>query len=113
MTEHSPAAPVAVPALDLSILIVSWNVRDLLAACLESIAAGPLALVAPDGAVPGDGGPLRVEVIVVDSASTDGTPAMIAERSPGCTCSPSARTSASHAATTWPWPGRVGVTCCC
>ncbi len=82
MTEHSPAAPAAVPALDLSILIVSWNVRDLLAACLESIAASPLALVAPDGAVPGDGGPLRAEVIVVDSASTDGTPAMIAERFP-------------------------------
>ncbi len=81
MTEHSPAAPAAVPAVDLSVLIVSWNVRDLLAACLESIAASPLTLTAPDGAARGDDGPCA-EVIVVDSASTDGTPAMIAERFP-------------------------------
>jgi len=47
---------------DLSIILVSWNVRELLRACLSSL---PLA----------DPG---VEVIVVDSASADGTPAMIA-----------------------------------
>ncbi|MEW5988582.1 MAG: glycosyltransferase family 2 protein [Chloroflexota bacterium] len=47
----------------LSIIIVSWNVRELLRACLNSIAAGR--------------GQLDLEVIVVDSGSTDGSPAMI------------------------------------
>ncbi len=71
-------------AIDLSVLIVSWNVRDLLAACLESIAAGPVTCVAPDGALHGNGD-LRIEVIVVDSASSDGTPAMVRERFPWAT----------------------------
>lgn len=75
MTEHPPAA------IDLSILIVSWNVRDLLAACLESIAASPMTRVTPSGGALDNGGP-RVEVIVVDSASTDGTPALVAQRFP-------------------------------
>lgn len=48
---------------DLSIIIVSWNVADLLAACLDSIAAQADAL--------------QFEVIVVDSASSDGTPARV------------------------------------
>jgi N-acetylglucosaminyl-diphospho-decaprenol L-rhamnosyltransferase len=51
--------------IDLSILIVSWNVADLLAACLQSI-----------------GSPLGVEIIVVDSASSDLTVAMVKERFP-------------------------------
>ncbi len=55
------------PAPDLSVIIVSWNVRGLLARCLESIAA------------PNE---LDVEVIVVDSASTDSSAAMVAERFP-------------------------------
>lgn len=46
------------PDPNLSILIVSWNTRDWLGACLRSL---PLADPA-------------VEVIVVDSASSDGTP---------------------------------------
>jgi N-acetylglucosaminyl-diphospho-decaprenol L-rhamnosyltransferase len=78
----------AASALDLSILIVSWNVRDLLAACLESIAAAPLAIVHPDGQrspqTRPPGGPSRpaTEVIVVDSASADGSPVMVRERFP-------------------------------
>lgn len=44
---------------DVSILIVSWNVRDLLLQCLESLPAGA------DG--------LTFETIVVDNASGDGT----------------------------------------
>src|SRR5260221_2411163 len=44
---------------DLSIIIVSWNVRDYVAACLESIQAGK--------------GNLSIEVVVVESGSTDGT----------------------------------------
>ncbi len=44
---------------DLSIIIVNWNVRELLRRCLASIYAGL--------------GDLEVEVIVVDNASTDGS----------------------------------------
>ncbi len=58
--------------IDLSIVIVSWNVSALLAACLESIFAPPAA----DGAAP------RLEVIVVDSASADDTVRMVAARFP-------------------------------
>lgn len=53
----------------LSILIVSWNTRDLLAQCLTSIVAHP-----PDGGY---------EIIVVDNASTDGSAAMVRTRFPG------------------------------
>lgn len=48
---------------DLSIVIVSWNVSALLKACLESIYR--------------NAGPLHIEVIVVDSASSDNTVTMI------------------------------------
>lgn len=47
----------------LSILIVSWNTRDMLAQCLASVAAHP-----PEG---------EYEVIVVDNASADGSAAMV------------------------------------
>jgi N-acetylglucosaminyl-diphospho-decaprenol L-rhamnosyltransferase len=60
--------PSSAAAPDLSIIIVSWNVRDLLRACLRSIQA--------------DRGGLRPEVIVVDAASHDGTPAMVREEFP-------------------------------
>lgn len=53
---------------DLSIIIVSWNVRDLLYACLNSI----------DNQRYG----LDLEVIVVDGASADGSPAMVREAFP-------------------------------
>jgi GT2 family glycosyltransferase len=55
--------------MDLSIIIVSWNVRDLLAACLRSIQARAT-------------GPLALEVIVVDSASSDDTPQMVRDQFP-------------------------------
>jgi N-acetylglucosaminyl-diphospho-decaprenol L-rhamnosyltransferase len=83
------------PGIDLSIIIVSWNVRDLLAACLESIAAAPFVFVAPDGGSHspnnsllsargerGQGGEVYAEVIILDSASTDGSPYMIRHRFP-------------------------------
>ena len=66
--------------IDLSIIIVSWNVRDLLAACLDSIAAAPV-IVGSDRAS-AEGEAPRVEVIVVDSASSDGSAAMIRARYP-------------------------------
>ncbi|HSM54690.1 MAG TPA: glycosyltransferase family 2 protein [Candidatus Sulfomarinibacteraceae bacterium] len=53
-------------SVDLSIIIVSWNVRQLLRHCLQSIAANR--------------GDLRLQVIVVDSASADGTPDMVREQ---------------------------------
>lgn len=49
---------------DISVLIVSWNVRDLLLRCLESVTAA-----AADG--------LDIEIIVVDNASSDGAVAAV------------------------------------
>ncbi|MCC6801327.1 MAG: glycosyltransferase family 2 protein [Anaerolineae bacterium] len=60
--------------IDLSIIIVSWNVADLLAACLDSVYAGL--------------GDLSAEVIVVDSGSTDATLARVRERFPQTTLLP-------------------------
>jgi N-acetylglucosaminyl-diphospho-decaprenol L-rhamnosyltransferase len=73
--------------IDLSILIVSWNVRDLLAACLDSIAAAPVIIDSePVGADlrtrPTSAGEVRVEVIVVESASSDGSADMIRSQYP-------------------------------
>jgi N-acetylglucosaminyl-diphospho-decaprenol L-rhamnosyltransferase len=51
--------------MDLSISIVSWNTRDLLDQCLESIY----------GTTSG----VEFEVIVVDNASSDGSPDMVRE----------------------------------
>jgi GT2 family glycosyltransferase len=50
-------------APDLSVLIVSWNTRDLLRDCLRS------ALLAVEG--------MQAEVIVVDNASADGSAGMV------------------------------------
>lgn len=52
--------------IDLSIIIVSWNVADLLAACLKSIFERSEDM-------------LKIEVIVVDSASRDNSVSMIQE----------------------------------
>jgi len=59
----------AVPC-DLSVIVISWNVRELLIACLDS------CLIQPSTTN------LVIEVIVVDSASSDGTPSFIAEHYP-------------------------------
>jgi N-acetylglucosaminyl-diphospho-decaprenol L-rhamnosyltransferase len=53
---------------DVSIIIVSWNVAELLEACLNSVYDNT-----PD---------LSLEVIVVDSASSDNTVAMVTEKFP-------------------------------
>ncbi|HRO23142.1 MAG TPA: glycosyltransferase family 2 protein, partial [Promineifilum sp.] len=52
----------------LSVIIVNWNVRDLLRECLQSIEAGR------DG--------LLLEIIVIDSASSDDSAAMIRSEFP-------------------------------
>jgi len=54
---------------DLSIVIVNWNVRDLLRHCLHSIFQLPSSN-------------FQTEVIVVDSASSDGSVAMVEEEFP-------------------------------
>jgi len=54
---------------DVSVIIVSYNTRELLRECIESILCEQ-----------GDG--LGVEVIVVDNASADGSAAMVAEQFP-------------------------------
>ncbi|MDZ4770643.1 MAG: glycosyltransferase family 2 protein [Chloroflexota bacterium] len=56
------------PTVLLSIVIVSWNVADLLAACLTSL----IPVIARDD----------TEVIVIDSASTDDTVARVQARFP-------------------------------
>ena len=58
-------------APDLSIIIVSWNVRDLLIACVDSIVK-----------TIGDSGVPTVEIIMVDSASSDGSAAAVVDRFP-------------------------------
>jgi N-acetylglucosaminyl-diphospho-decaprenol L-rhamnosyltransferase len=54
--------------MNLSIVIVNWNTRDLLATCLESVLVSP--------------GHAEREVLVVDNASTDGSARMVRERFP-------------------------------
>jgi hypothetical protein len=59
--------------MDLSAIVVSWNVRDLLRRCLQSIAAE-----ATRDLLDGDAGrPLEFEILVVDNASSDGSAAMV------------------------------------
>ncbi len=57
---------------DLSVIIVNYNTRGLLEACLRSLAA----------AVPPAGG---LQTIVVDNASTDGSPQMVRDQFPEVT----------------------------
>ena len=69
--------------LDLSIVIVSWNVVDLLRDCLRSIYAAPGARMEGGDAL--RIGDYAVEVYVVDNASSDGSPEMVREDFPGVT----------------------------
>ncbi|MGI5916945.1 MAG: glycosyltransferase family 2 protein [Anaerolineae bacterium] len=68
------------PPTDLDIVIVNWNVRDLLRACLESILATPGAQL--DGRGTLHLGQYTVRVYVVDNASTDGSPDIVRETFP-------------------------------
>lgn len=62
--------------IDISIIIVNWNVKDLLDKCLASLHNGSVAVNVPQGSLP------VVEIIVVDSASIDDSVAMIRETYP-------------------------------
>ena len=66
---------------DLGIVIVSWNVRELLAACLQSVVSGQWSM-ARDAEPTADTRPLTAEIIVVDNASTDGSVDMLRDRFP-------------------------------
>lgn len=74
--------PQDAAAVDLSVIIVSWNVWDLLRACLQSLETlsrplpGPITRrsFGPDGAT--------LEVIVVDNASHDATADLLPARFP-------------------------------
>lgn len=57
--------------IDLSIIIVNWNVQDLLRKCLETILSSPIAINETDGEK------AIVEIIVIDSASSDDSVAMV------------------------------------
>jgi hypothetical protein len=57
---------------DLSVVVVSWNVRELLRACLASVFAG----ARPD---------LTLEVIVVDNGSRDGSAELVRREFPAAT----------------------------
>ena len=60
-------SPASLP-FDLSVVIVSFNTRDMLRECLRSVYRAT--------------GSLRVQVIIVDNASIDGSPAMVADEFP-------------------------------
>lgn len=55
--------------MDLSVIIVNWNVKELLRNCLRSLDEG-------------DRAGLTTEIIVIDSASTDNSPQMVREEFP-------------------------------
>jgi len=64
---NTPSNPI-----DISIIIINWNTRELLARCLSSI---ELYLREPDG--------LRYEVFVVDNASSDHSARLVRDNFPG------------------------------
>ena len=64
--------------VDISVIVVSWNTRELLRECLQSIVDEPGVRVvagAPDAVAATD--VLTAEIIVVDNASADGSAAMV------------------------------------
>ena len=67
--------------IDLSILIINWNTRDLVVQCLQSLSDTADQIVQD----PNEGhgltfGSFRAEVIVVDNASTDNSASVVQQR---------------------------------
>ena len=60
------------PEPDVSVVVVSWNTREHLAACLGTVAAAA--------------GTLTTEVCVVDNGSVDGSADLVAEQFPSAHC---------------------------
>jgi N-acetylglucosaminyl-diphospho-decaprenol L-rhamnosyltransferase len=67
---------------DLAIVIVSWNVWDLLRTSLTSIEADSLPTADPHVRRFGPEGQATLQVIVVDNASDDATPALLPSQFP-------------------------------
>jgi N-acetylglucosaminyl-diphospho-decaprenol L-rhamnosyltransferase len=67
----APMGEDAVAAIDVSVCIVSWNIKDLLRDCLNSLKA--------------QAGNVRYETIVVDNASSDGSADMVRAEFPWVT----------------------------
>jgi GT2 family glycosyltransferase len=63
-------------APDLSIIIVNWNTRELLAECLASVSGSRLQVEGPAAQS------LTTATFIVDNASTDGSATMVRERFP-------------------------------
>lgn len=71
MRDSSGTSAKASPAttVDVSIVIVNWNTRDVTRACLQSIYQS--------------GGSVRFEIILIDNHSHDGSPRMVSTEFPG------------------------------
>lgn len=67
------------PPLDLVVLVLNFNTRDHLQACVESLVAEGSTTLADASA------PIRAELAIVDNASTDGSASMVAARFPWAT----------------------------
>jgi GT2 family glycosyltransferase len=65
---EQPCAGTQVDTFDVSVCIVSWNIKDLLRDCLNSLKA--------------QAGDVRYETIVVDNASSDGSAEMVQREFP-------------------------------
>ncbi|MDE3090800.1 MAG: glycosyltransferase family 2 protein [Chloroflexota bacterium] len=68
--------------IDLSIVIVSYNVRELLAQCLESVSSIQSTVNSGQSSLFTDHRSLSTELFVVDNASSDGSAAMVREKFP-------------------------------
>lgn len=68
---------------DLSIVIVSWNTRELLAQCLRSLNLTQGDQQQSSQPAVFEAGGCRYEVLVVDNASADGSAEMVHNRFPG------------------------------
>lgn len=78
VADANSSAPT--PRPDLSVVIVSWNTRDLLARCLGSILRGTVAGSGLSGFQATVA--TSIEVLVVDNGSVDGSPAMVRQDFP-------------------------------
>ncbi|MBN2394322.1 MAG: glycosyltransferase family 2 protein [Anaerolineae bacterium] len=68
--------------MDLSIIIVNWNTKELLARCLESIGASFVPQDTKTVDLLASREPISYEVFVADNASTDGSAVMVREHFP-------------------------------